>query len=90
MDKKEEKFVDDKINELFRDKCISETSFDSSGWILNIFLRNKKSGGKIMILNLKGLNSQLPDKSFKMEQITDVFKPEYSGDQPLRSFDLGD
>ena len=72
MDKKEEKFVDDKINELLRDKCILETSFDSSGWISNIFLPNKKSGGKIMILNLKGLNSQLPDKSFKKEQITDA------------------
>ena len=40
MDKKEEKFVDDKITELFRDKCISETSFDSLGWISNIFLHN--------------------------------------------------
>ena len=72
MDKQEKKFIDDKITELLRDKCISEISFDPVGWISNIFLCNKKSGGKQMILSLKHLHSPLPDKSFKMEHITDA------------------
>ena len=72
MNKEEMKFVDQKIVELLKDKCIVKTKFDPSGWVSNIFLRHKKSGGKRMILNLKQLNVKIPDQYFKMEQIRDA------------------
>ena len=68
----EKKFVTDKIRELLSDHCIERCKYDPTGWISNIFLRDKKSGGKRMILNLKKLNEQLPGKSFKMEHIGDA------------------
>ena len=72
MNKEEIKFVDEKITELLAEHCIEKTDYDDTGWVSNIFLRHKKSGGNRMILNLKQLNAKIPDQYFKMEQIKDT------------------
>ena len=74
MHKEQIIFVNQKISELMCEHCIEETKFDNSGWLSNIFLREKKDGGFRMILNLKFLNEKILDQKFKMEQIFDAQK----------------
>ena len=74
MSKKKEKFVEDKIDYLLKEKCIVELpSFDKSGFLNNVFLIEKHSGRDFrMILNCKDLNSFLKIPHFKTESIKDV------------------
>ena len=74
MNEQQMLFVDQKINELVKNKCVVQTHrFDPSGFLSNIFLVPKKEQNSFrMILNLKQLNTFMETPHFKMESIKDV------------------
>ena len=64
-----EHLVDDEIKTLLNKGVIEEAQLSQHQVISRIFLRKKKNGSYMMILNLKGLNEFIEYKHFKMESL---------------------
>ena len=86
----QETFLRHKIKQLMHDDCIEQIpAFDPTGFINNVFLRPKRSGGYRMILNVKEFNKFIPDIHFKMEHLPDLFDMLYPNDKIVK-LDLQD
>ena len=62
------------LQELITKKVIEPTKPSSSGFMSNIFLRPKKTGGHRMILNLKPLNPHVQYQHFKMATLSSALE----------------
>ena len=77
------------LQKLLNKRVIEETNIDRSGYISNIFLRPKSSGGHRLILNLKNLNEHVEYHHFKMDHLAAVL-PLITKNCYLASLDLAD
>ena len=75
MSSEEMKFVDVHLSQLIEEGFVRELpSHIPDGWVSNIFLMPKKTGGFRMILNLKQLNKFVKYTKFKMDHVDQVTK----------------
>ena len=81
--------ADKLLHDFLAKGVIEETRFDRSGYVSNIFIRPKSSGGHRLILNLKGLNDHVEYHHFKMDHLSSVL-PLISKNCYLASLDLAD
>ena len=66
------------VDKLLSKQVIYESKREGNDYLFNVFTRNKKDGGKRMILNLKQFNTQITYRHFKMEsikQVIDIVRP---------------
>jgi hypothetical protein len=57
------------LQDLLEKQVIETTDIDPTGYVSNIFLREKSSGGHRLILNLKSLNNYVEYYHFKMDNL---------------------
>ena len=60
------------VDKLLSKQVICESRRERNDYLSNVFNRNKKNGGKCMILNLKQFNTHITHRHFKMESIEKV------------------
>ena len=70
--KSEEKVIDKEILNLFKKNVIEKVEHCENEYISNIFLTKKKDGSNRPIINLKGLNTFVTQKHFKMESLQSI------------------
>ena len=66
------------MDKLLRKQVICESKSERNDYLSNVFTRNKKEGGKCMILNLKQFNTHIIHYHFKMgsiNQVIDIVRP---------------
>ena len=66
------------VDKLLSKQVICESRRERNDYLSNVFTRNKKDGGKRMILNLKQFNTHITYRHFKMEsinQVIDIVRP---------------
>ena len=66
------------VDKLLSKEVICESRRERNDYLSNVFTRNKKDGGKRMILNLKQFNTRITYRHFKMEsinQVIDIIRP---------------
>lgn len=81
--------VETEVEKLMEKGVIIETQRERNDYLSNVFTRDKKDGGKRMILNLKQFNTHITYRHFKMEsiyQVLDIIRP----DVYMASIDLKD
>ena len=67
-------FMESEIQTLLIKKVVMECFPEPGDHVSPIFTREKKDGGFRMILNLKNLNMDVPDKHFKMETAASILR----------------
>ena len=78
MNKDELNIVETEVEKLMKKGVIFETQRESIDYLSSDFTRDKKDGGKRMILNLKHFNTHIAYHHFKMEsiyQVLDIIRP---------------
>ena len=70
--KSEERVIDKEILNLFKKNVIEKVEHCENDYISNIFLTKKKDGSNRPIINLKGLNTFVTQKHFKMESLQSI------------------
>ena len=70
--KSEEKVIDKEILNLLKKNVIEKIEHCENEYISNIFLTKKKDGSNRPIINLKGLNTFVTQKHFKMESLQSI------------------
>ena len=66
------------VDKLLSKQVICESRRERNDYLSNVFTRNKKDGGKRMILNLKQFNTRITYRHFKMgsiNQVIDIIRP---------------
>ena len=71
---KESQIVANEIEKLFKKGVLHKVNHTEGGFLSNIFLRGKKDGSYILILNLKNLNQSVTYKHFKMETLASALQ----------------
>ena len=61
-----------KVDKLLSKQVICKSRRERNDYLSNVFTRNKKDGGKHLILNLKQFNTHIPYRHFKTESINHV------------------
>ena len=61
-----------KVDKLLSKQVICKSRRERNDYLSNVFTRNKKDGGKHLILNLKQFNTHITYRHFKMESINHV------------------
>jgi len=69
---KNEKFVGEEIQKLFKKKVIERTSHEEGEFISPTFVTEKSDGGYRFILNLKRLNKEVDKIKFKMQTLKSI------------------
>ena len=85
--KKDIKLIESEISKMLEQNIIKEVEYHPSLYLSPIFLREKKSGGYRLILNLKNLNQFVPYEHFKMEMFENLLTLIRPGDW-MTSIDL--
>ena len=86
---KERTLIDEEIERLININVIKPVKFNKDLIISPIYLVDKKSGGKRMILNLKMFNQFVPYKHFKMEHFESILNL-ISPNDFMATFDIKD
>ena len=60
------------VNKLLNKQVICESKREENDYLSNVFTRNRKDGGKRMILNIKQFNTHITYHYLKMESINQV------------------
>ena len=66
--------VESEVDKLLSKQVLWESKSKRNGYLSNVFTRNKKDGGKRMILNLKQFSTHITYRHFKMESINQVIE----------------
>ena len=72
FDSNEKYIIDSEITHLLKLGAIEPAVHSPDEYISTIFVRKKKSGKYVMILNLKGLNKHIEKHHFKMDTFWSV------------------
>lgn len=81
--------VKEEVQKLLSKQVICESNREKNDYLSNVFTRDKRNGGKRMILNLKHFNTHIAYHHFKMEsihQVIDIIRK----DVYMASIDLKD
>ena len=70
----ESRLTDEEIHTLLQKSVIEEAYHSYGEFVSNVFLRPKKDGRFIMILNLRNLNSHVEYNKFKMDTLQSILK----------------
>ena len=81
--------AEDLLQQLHEKGVIENTELDRTGFVSNIFLRPKRSGGHRLILNLKQLNEYVEYNHFKMDHLASALSL-VSPNCVMASIDLAD